>query len=192
MTRRSYAATLDDVLVPMGFKREGKAWSRTVGTVLEEINLQSSQIAGTTANLWSKDLATEELLRQAVPWKRPLDLLPSVYRIGTLMTGNDRWWKNDPNGPSELATAIKVFAPPFFEARRGLSDQARLFGRAQPRWMPGGTGDRMYLALTLYRMDELEEACAALASPPRTAPASWLAQAESVRTWLGCPPRAQD
>ncbi|THD63925.1 DUF4304 domain-containing protein [Phenylobacterium sp.] len=186
MSRRTYAAALNDVLAPMGFERGERSWSRTVGTVLEEIDLQKSQIAGTTANLWSKDLATEELLRQAIPWKRPLDLLPSVYRIGTLMNGSDRWWKNDPNGPAELAEAIRVHAPAFFEGRRSLEDQARLFGRAEPRWKPSGTASRMYLALTLYRMGQKEEACAVLQSPPRTAPASWLAQAESVRNWLGC------
>jgi hypothetical protein len=152
--------------------------------VLEEIDLQKSQIAGTTANLWSKDLATEELLRQAIPWKHPLDLIPSVYRIGTLMNGNDRWWKNDPDGPIELAEAIKAHAPSFFETRRSLEDQARCFGRAEPRWKPGSTASRIYLALTLYRMGEMEEARAVLQNPPKTAPASWLAQAESVREWL--------
>lgn len=189
MSRKSYVAALDDVLLPMGFRREGRQWSRTVGTVLEEIDLQSSQIAGTTTNLWSKDLATEELLLQAIPWKRPLAILPAIYRIGTLMNGYDRWWKNDPNGPKELAEAIRVHAPPFFESRRSLEDQAKFFGRAEPRWKPSSTASRMYLALTLCRMGELEEACAALENPPKTAPASWLAQAESMRQWLGCPSR---
>jgi len=191
MSRRTYAAALDDVLVPMGFKRGERSWSRTVGTMLEEIGLQKSQIAGTTAKLWSKDLATEELLRQAIPWKRPLDLLPSVYRIGTLMSGNDRWWKNDPDGPIELAEAIKTHAPLFFEARRNLEDQARCFGRAEPRWKPGSTASRIYLALTLYRMGEMEEARAVLQNPPKTAPASWLAQAESVRKWIECASEAK-
>ncbi|MBS0331320.1 MAG: hypothetical protein JSS35_01005 [Proteobacteria bacterium] len=191
MSRKTYAAALDAVLIPIGFKRGERSWSRTVGTVLEEIGLQKSQIAGTTANLWSKDLATEELLRQAIPWKRPLDLLPSVWRIGTLMNGNDRWWKNDPNGPAELAEAIRIHAPAFFEARRSLEDQARFFGRAEARWKPSGTARRMYLALTLYRMGHKDEACAALRDPPRTAPAIWLAQAESVRKWLKCSPEAE-
>lgn len=191
MSRKTYAAALDAVLIPMGFKRGERSWSRTVGTVLEEIDLQKSQIAGTTANLWSKDLATEELLRRAIPWRRPLDLLPSVWRIGTLMNGNDRWWKNDPNGPAELAEAIRIHAPAFFEARRSLEDQARLFGRAEARWKPSGTARRIYLALTLHRMGQKDEACAVLQGPPRTAPAAWLAQAESVRKWLECSHEAE-
>jgi hypothetical protein len=190
VTRKSYTAALDAVLKPMGFTRQGKDWSRQVGTISEHVGLQVSSIAGTTANLWSYDVATNDLLKEAIPWKAEIAMVLSPWRIGILMTGYDRWWKNDPNGPDELAQAIKVHAPPFFEARRSLEDQARFFGRAEPRWKPGNTASRIYLALTLYRLGEVEEACAALQSPPRTAPASWLAQAESVRKWLGCPSRA--
>jgi hypothetical protein len=190
MRRKSYVSALDEVLNPLGFQRVGRVWSRHVGTVLEQIDLQVSSIAGTTANLWTKDLATEALLEEAIPWKRPIGIIQEGVRIGELMEGDlDRWWKNDPNGPAELAEALKTHVPPLFESRRSLEDQARLFGRAEQRWKPSSTANRIYLALTLYRMGELQEACAALQNPPRTAPASWLAQAESVRTWLGCPPR---
>jgi hypothetical protein len=192
MTRKSYAAALDEVLKPMGFARDGREWSRRVGTVVETVGLQVSTIAGTTANLWFYDAATNDLLKEAIPWKPDVTMVLRAWRIGTLMNGYDRWWKNDPNGPDELAEALRIHAPPFFERWRSLEDQARYFGRAEPRWKPGGTASRIYLALTLYRMGELEEACAALATPPRTAPASWLAQAESVRKWLGCSPRSSD
>ena len=70
--------------------------------------------------------------------------------------------------------------------------QALYFGRGAPRWTSGNTSSRMYLALTLFRMGELEEACAALQHPPKTIPASWRAEAESIRSWLGCPPESQD
>jgi hypothetical protein len=192
MTRKSYVAAIDDVLKPMGFTREGQEWSRQIGTVAEHVDLQVSSIAGTTANLWSYDTATSDLLKKAIPWKPNVGMAPSAWRIGTLMTGYDRWWKNDPNGPAELAEALRVHAGPFFEARRSLEDQARLFGRAAPRWTSGNTSSRMYLALTLFRMGELEEACAALRNPPKTIPPSWRAEAESIRKWLGCPPWSQD
>lgn len=192
MTRKSYVSALDEVLKPMGFVRQGKEWSRRIGTVVEHVGLQVSSIAGTTANLWSYDSATADLLREAIPWKPDITMVLPSTRIGSLMNGTDRWWKNDPKGPAELADAIRIHAPPFFEAERSLEDQARAFGRAEPRWKPGSTTTRIYLALTLYRMGELEEACAALGTPPRTVPPVWVAQAESVRKWLGCPPWARD
>jgi hypothetical protein len=183
MSRRSYASALDEVLKPLGFHRMGKRWSRLVGSVQEEIDLQVSSIAGTTANLWTKDVATEDLLREAIPWKRPIGIIQEGYRIGGLMEGNlDRWWKNDPNGPVELAEAIRLHAPAYFESRRGIEDQARYFGRNSPRWGPAPT--RIYLALTLYRMGEFEEANQALENPPRSLREPWTTQVDSVRAWL--------
>lgn len=44
----------------------------------------------------------------------------------------------------------------------------------------------MYLALTLYRMGEIEEACRALSNPPKSLVGTWKDQVDSVRNWLGC------
>lgn len=143
--------------------------------------------AGTTANLWSYDAATNDLLKEAIPWKPDVGMVLSARRIGTLINGYDRWWKNDPNGPAELAEALGVHAPPFFEARRSLEAQAMAFGRSADKWRKGETNSRIYLALTLYRMGEPEEACQVLRDPPKMTRPSWLAQIESVRKWLGCP-----
>ena len=184
MKPRSYSRALDEVLVPMGFERNGKHWSRICGDMLEEVEHQVSQFAGSTANLWTKDLATEELFREAVPWKRPLFMLQTAQRIGYLVSGRDRWWRGDPNGPAELAEAIRVHAPPYFESLRSLEAQATRFGRSMEKW--GGPASRMYLALTLYRMGEREEACRALRNPPKRLTPNWLAEIESVRQWLGC------
>jgi hypothetical protein len=190
VTRKSYVAALDEVLEPMGFTRHGKEWSRKNGTIVEIVDLQWSQFAGTTANLWSHDAATDQLLREAIPDEPDISFGFPMTRIGYLMDRNDRWWKNDANGPAEVAEAIRLHAPGFFEGRRRLEDQARLFGRANPRWTRSFTAKRIYLALTLYRMGEIAEACRALSNPPRTAPPKALAHAEKVRRWLGCPVEA--
>ncbi len=184
MNKKSYGAALDDVLTPIGFVQGRMEWSRTVGDIFEQVDLQVSPNLGVTSNLWTKDLATEELLRQAIPWKRPIGIVQAGFRIGRLMGCGDRWWKKDPNGPAELAEAIRLHAPAFFEGRRSLEAQALWFGRLQPRWSPGNTAGRMYLALTLYRMGEFAEARQILVNPPKTAPASGLAEAESVRQWI--------
>lgn len=182
MSRKSYPAALNEVLKPMGFIRDGKWWSRTVGTVQERVNLQTSSIAGTTANLYTKDLATEELLCEAIPWKRPMGMVEFGMRIGELMRGNDKWWRNDPDGPAELAEAMGTHAEAHFASRRSLEDQARWFGRQSDKFGPASL--RIYLALTLYRMGEIDEALRALENPPKTMTPSWIPQVESVRQWL--------
>ncbi len=128
-TRSSLVDPVDNI----GLFRSSPAVN--AGDVLEQIDLQVSSIAGTIANLWAKDVATEDLLREAIPWKRPTGIIQEGYRIGHLMDGNlYRWWKNDPNGQVELARALRVRAPPYFEARRSLEDQAISFGRKATRW----------------------------------------------------------
>lgn len=182
----SYTKALDEVLRPMGFERDGKRWSRICGDVLEEVELQVSQIAGATANLWTKDLATETLLREAIPWVRPLFLVQLAKRIGHLIDGRDRWWLRDPNGPAELAAAIRAHAQTYFESERSLEAQALRNGRKAEKWSVPTS--RIYLALTLYRMGELDEACRALRNPPKGLSAKWLAELEGVRQRIGCAP----
>ncbi len=186
MKPKSYAAALGQVLEPMGFTREGKLWTRVRGDLWERVGLQVSQIAGVTANLSIKDLETERLLQEAIPSKgEPVVMIPITVRIGTLMDGYDHWWLRDPNGPSELAEAVRIHAAPFFDRVRTLEDQAaKWFGRGSTKgWRPPS---KIYLAITLYRMGELEEACRALSRPPKHIVYGWLSQVESVRQWLGC------
>jgi hypothetical protein len=180
VSRTSYVSAIDKVLKPIGFVRAGREWIRQVGTVEEGVDLQTSQIAGATANFWSKDLATEALLPDAVPWLQPAIMVVFSTRIGQLMCGQDRWWKNDPNGPAELSAALQEHVDSFFEARRSLEAQAINYGRLSTKWGPS----QINLALTLYRMGEVEEACRALEKPPRTIPEVWKRQAESVRNWI--------
>jgi hypothetical protein len=178
--RTSYAAAVDKVLRPMGFEQNGRDWTRQIGSVLEGVSLQKSQIAGTTANLWSKDLATEALLKEAMPWLEPPIMVIFSWRIGQLMSGLDCWWKNDSNGPTELSEALQKHVPEFFNGRRSLEAQALSFGRLSPKW----SGSRINLAMTLYRLGDAEEACRILENPPKTTPDVWKRKAESVRNWI--------
>lgn len=185
MSRKTYPAALNEVLAPMGFKREGMMFSRPHGDLIEQVDLQVSQIAGVTANLWTLNPATEALHRQAVPGRPPLYWRMFMVRIGELIDGHDRWWRRDPNGPAELAQAVQIHAPAFFDARRSLEAQAFEYGRSAPSWKNPFT--RIYLALTLYQMDELDEACAALTNPAKALSPADQAEVDGVRRWLGCP-----
>jgi hypothetical protein len=91
MSRKSYVAVVDDVLKPLGFVRDGRQWTRRAGTVEETVELQVSSIAGTTANLWSYDTPTDDLLKKAIPWKPDVGMEIYASRIGILMTGYDCW-----------------------------------------------------------------------------------------------------
>lgn len=180
----SYAKALDRVLKPVGFVQEGRDWLRESGGFLDCVNLQVSSYAGITANIYTKDLATDAILREALAPALPTLMFVISARIGELIDGNDRWWRKDPNGPVELADAVSTYALPFLDSLRPLEAQALQFGRAAGKWSTGPL--QIHLAITLHRMGEHEEACAALANPPKRLLPSWLAQVEAVRNRLGC------
>lgn len=193
MSRKTYASELERVLAPLGFVRRASGyryWHRTRGQRLEIVDLQTSPIAGTTANLFSRDLVMEALLHAAMPDASPAHFSYGGTRIGDLIDGKDRWWKNDPNGPQELAEAVAAHAPAHFDrllappVKEDLKERA-----ANPReWSRAHS--TIYLALLLYRAGELEDARKVLDRKlSKFTSEELLEDVETVRLWLGCPPR---
>ena len=190
MTRRSYAKTLDEALRPFGFKKNGDDWIRVRGDMWECVNRQSSWLGGVTVNLAIKDLETEKLFLEAL---RPLGMTqmrPITTRIGTLIDGYGRWWtKDEPDGPTHMADAVVKYGLPWFDRVRTLQEQAEnWFGRRTALTGRGYHGPSLIgLALTLYRMGELREACEVLRRPvPKTAIQEAVRDVARVREWLGC------
>jgi len=192
MRRQSYAKALDLALRPFGFTRQGDDWIRIRGDMFECINRQSSWLGGVTVNLDVKDLETEKLFLEIFADEGAIQILSSKEaRIGELIDGYDRWWKKDePNGPAEMAEAVVRYGLPWFDPILSLEEQAaNWFDRE------GALTSRGYhwpslvqLALTLYRMGEVEEACRVVNKPvPRTAHPAAAQKVAKVRNWLGRP-----
>lgn len=190
MTRTSYAKALDEALRPLGFKRDGDDWVRVRGDMWECVNRQSSWLGGVTVNLHMKDLETEKLFLEIFSADGAIQMPPINERIGILIDNFDRWWKNDePDGPRDMAEAVVKYGLPWFDKVRTLEEQAEhWFGRRITLTERGYHGPSMVkLALTLYRMGELEEACAVLRKPvPKTAIPANVQRVTKVREWLGC------
>lgn len=187
---RSYARSLDQVLAPVGFKRSGDDWVRVRGNMWECVNRQSSWLGGVTVNFLMKDLETERLFLTIFGPQGAVEMPPIDTRIGALIDGYDRWWKNDePNGPSEMAKAVLEYGLPWFDRVRTLEQQAEhWFARKTALSARGYHGQSLVgLALTLHRMGELAEACEVLRKPvPKTAIPASVQHVAKVQAWLGC------
>lgn len=186
MTRLSYTKALDQALLPLGFTREGKSpdWRRLRGELQDWVDLQKSWIDGSvTVNLFSKNLETERILK-SIPCDEVLGIRQFGQRIGQLIDGYDRWWKNNPDGPIEMAEAVKIYGIPWFERIRSLEDEA------SNRYGRGTTGswrksNLPALAVTLFRLGALEEALALFDEPvPKTAIPSLVTEGRCVQRWL--------
>lgn len=186
---RSYANALEHVLRPLGFERSGDDWVRVRGDMWECVNRQSSWL-GVTVNFSMKDLETEELFLEIFRPEGAIQMPPISERIGALIDGYDRWWKSDErDGRSELADAVLKHGLPWFDKVRTLEQQAEhWYGRRSALSHRGYHGPSLVgLALTLYRMGEMREACEVLRKPvPRTAIQASVRSVSRVRTWLGC------
>jgi len=184
MTALSYTKALDRALHPLGFAREAKDWVRLRGDLREEVNLQRSWVDGSvTVNLFAKNLQTERILK-SIACETALGVRMFGQRIGELIDGRDRWWKNDPDGPAELAEAVLAVGIPWFEQIQSLEDEAiKRYGR-------GTTGtwskpNLATLAVTLFRLGALDEALSLFDEPqPKMANPTLVAEGRCVQRWL--------
>lgn len=186
---RSYSKALDDALRPLGFERDTDDWVRIRGDIREEVNRQSGQF-GVTLNLRATDTATDMLLADIFQPERVIWVLRQYQRIGHVVDRRDRWWRSEqPGGPKDMIDALTTYGLPWFDKTRTLEQQAE-------DWYARSTYHNvraynaitlMGLALTLYRMGEIEEACEVLRKPvPKTANPLWVARVAKVRAGLGC------
>jgi hypothetical protein len=184
VSRPSYAKALDRLLTPLGFQREGNDWTRVRDDMWECVNLQISWVAGVTANLSAKDIKTAQIL-EAIPCEEQLWLRPITTRIGQLIDRRDRWWKNNPNGPAEMSEAVEDYGLPWFDRVRSVEDQAaKWYGRwvDESPWRNTSLPD---LAVTLYRLGELEEALKLFEAPERRTTSPLLVtKCRCVERWL--------
>ena len=151
---------------------------------IRRLGIQGSWIGGVTVNVSAKDVKTAEIM-EAIPCEEELWLSPVTIRVGHLVDGHDRWWRDEPNGPEEMAQAVKIYGLPWFDRVRAVEDQAaRWYGRYNDK-SPWRSPSLPALAVTLYRLGELDEALALFAAPERkTTQPNYVAKCRCVERWL--------
>lgn len=179
-----YAKALHALLKPLGFARKGNEWTRIRGDMWECVDIQGSWLGGVTVNISMKDIKTAEIL-EAIPCEEKLWLDPVRTRVGQLIDRRDRWWTDEPDGPAEMTEAVRIYGLPWFDRVRSVEDQAaKWYGRRSDKspWRNPRLPD---LAVTLYRLGELEEALALFQAPERRTTSPLLvAECRCVERWL--------
>jgi hypothetical protein len=179
-----YAKALHTLLKPLGFARKGNDWTRIRGDIWECVDIQGSWLGGVTVNVSAKDLETAKIL-EAIPCEEELWLPAVATRVGHLIDGYDRWWKDEPDGPAEMAEAVRVYGLPWFDRVRSIEDQAaKWYGRYWDK-SPWRNTRLPELAVTLYRLGEVEEALKLFEAPERkTTPTRLVSKCRCVERWL--------
>ncbi|WP_397403785.1 DUF4304 domain-containing protein [Phenylobacterium sp.] len=187
MTRLSYTRALDNLLLPLGFERQKNMWTRVSGDIVEQLNLQKSSVDGSvTVNLFAKDRETERIIK-TIPCKHPLWIIQYGVRFPQLIEGSDGrdlWWKNNPEGPAEVAGLAQRYALPWFASVTTVEDQAReWYGRStRNTWKEPNLAA---IVVTLYRLGELDAALPLFDEPiPRTANPVMVEKARCIQSWV--------
>jgi hypothetical protein len=184
---RSFRSALDQLLEPLGFERHGDQWLRQVGDIQECLALDTSNTLGTTINVGSVDAASKAILVEATGQPYPSVTYWIDVRIGDLIDGVTRRWRSGRDDPADLADAVEEYALPFLETVRSLDAQANYFGRSgigKGTWSHAPS--RLFLAITLHRMGEAEEACRAITEPSKRLIPSWQVKVDQLKRHLGC------
>jgi hypothetical protein len=191
MKPRSYSQALESALAPLGFTRNGADWIRRTGDVEDCVSLYKSGGDGSMhVDLLNIDLKSSEIMKAALGPGRGMVRWWISQPLSRTYGQRHLTWKNDPNGPSEVAEKVKAYGPMFFDLVRDLKSQAYWFGLAGlfgGVWRQGPTVVK--LAVTLHRMGQHELCCRALDVPRRKHEIpSLAADIGAARRYFQCPP----
>lgn len=187
MSKTSYAKALNEALTPFGFHREGDDFIRIRGEIWQCVNRYSSWLGGVKVSLHVLNLGTSKLSLEILG----NGLVAISESLGSLIDGRDRKWGDgaeyDGDAQAMVAAVLQYGLPWFDQAPASLEEQAtRWYARETTPTHPFYHSKTMIaLALTLYRMGEIDEARRVLDKPPRRlTPQSAIDEVARLRTWL--------
>jgi hypothetical protein len=177
---------LDELLLPLGFRRQRETWNRRSGTLVDVIDVQVSKGGDAmTANAGVLDL---EIHRQCWGEDPPEFILEPRCtvraRLGQLINGGDAWW---PMGSAELSRAVAARAVPFLERMHapgemeGFLSSSIAFNAKHPYPPPV-----IYLALLMNKRGDRTGACTLLSELQKKALGAWRSRIRDVSARLEC------
>ena len=183
MKRLTYPKAMAAVLEGIGFERNKDQWFRRSGMFEDNIDFQvGKDLKDITANARLRNFAVEIEISRASPPGEHIGILYPVYRrVPMLIDRHDRWWsRSDPDGPAQMAAAVRDYALPFLERLHSLEAlKAYLEETGSIKWRDATS--RMYVAIILGLTGRTEEAVEALSDPPRWTSDPWLRTIETLR-----------
>ena len=188
MSEKAVISSLDNLLRPLGFRRQKAEWNRRFADGIEAIGLQTSKAGDTvTINAGVLDRDAHILLWGHEP---PLSVEAAACtvgaRVGQLIDGRDHWWRYDDDRITQkAASAVTEYVLPFVERLRSrqhmmqwLVDSNVLAKKYPP--------PIINLAILRVLLGDSSAGCALLADVQETALGAWRARAAEVAARLDC------
>ncbi len=183
---RALVKQLDELLLPLGFRRTKRVWNRASGLYVDVVELQVSKSRDSmTVNLGVLD---PEIYRQCWNEDAPRNVqAPHCTvraRLGELIDGKDTWWSI---GCPEIIHAITAYGLPFLDRMHEHSameehlQATEVAGRRYP-----DPASVIYLALLMNKRGDRAGACALIRQQLEKGRGAWQARFREIAERLGC------
>ena len=177
---------LDELLLPLGFRRQKQTWNRRSGPLVDVIDVQTRKAGDTmTVNVGVLDA---EIYSQC--WgEDPPSFVQEPQctvraRLGQLLNGRDVWW---PVGSPEVRRTVASSAVPFLERMHAPGGMEEfLISSAAIKVKHPHPPPVIYLALLMNRRGDRPGACALLGELQKRTLGTWRASVGEVAMRLGC------
>lgn len=177
---------LDELLLPLGFRRQLDVWNRRVGPLVEVIDVQVAKVGGRmTVNVGALDPDLYSQCWGQAPPSFVRDPQCTVRtRLGPLIDGSDFWW---PMGSPGLCNAVEAYAVPFLERMHapGAMEEFLMSSTASKKKHPYPP-PVIYVALLMDKRGDRSGACALLDELQERVLGAWRTRVREIALRLGC------
>lgn len=186
MKKLTYPKAVGDVLENAGFvKVEKDRWRREIGDYVDQIVIYLSRdFKEIAVDIHVEDRITQDIICEATTDPLWMSRLPIDIPLPWL-DGKGNWWpRGDPEGPSKLAQAVRLWALPFLQGLHSLEGMRAYLEKAAPnRWYKEA---RLSLAVTLSRLGDHDKALEILND---SMPMAWrrtphFQRVENLKQWV--------
>jgi uncharacterized protein DUF4304 len=186
------AREIDQLLRPLGFKRQEGAWNRKGDRLIDVVSMQLSK----TGNRMTVEAGILHPVAYTKCWEQPVpDFVDAPEctiraRVADLTDDIDRWWSLDePGTAADIVDKIASVLLPFIE--RNHTDDAIERTLADSRPVKNlSAPETVYLAVLRHHRGDTEGACALLRQFGDKVLGAWKPAAEKLMKQMSCPARA--
>jgi Domain of unknown function (DUF4304) len=182
------ARDIDQLLQPLGFKRQEGTWNRQRGVLIDVVSMQLSK----TGRRMTVEAGVLHPVAWTKCWEKPVpDFVDAPectirVRVADLTDDVDRWWSLDDSGTAaDIVDKIASLLLPFIEANH--TDDAIERTLAASRAVKNlNAPETVYLAILQHERGDTAGACALLRRFRDKVLGAWKPTAETLMHQLNC------
>jgi hypothetical protein len=184
--RMTIGKSLDAVLSPLAFERQGETWNRRVGGVIEVVDVQRSRVTSVTVNVGVMDLYIYQKIWRTPPpaFARDAASCAVKRRLVNSVDGGE-WWPTAPIPYDDIAGSLSTIGLKFLERMRDRNEQIDWLA-APPMLRGAGPHELLHLSYAYQSVGRTADACEIVKKYSRRVVGAWTERMAELPGELGC------